>query len=241
MCSPALLHAPWTLAQVVRLNANQRVASFHPYTCGGSEPHPPGAVLLATCLGWLCPYCAYRQTWCHAFSAEQDLASFASTSPFPALATMLVHPIAPAELLRLPTDHCPAQRGLGLTECGSVEGYFQFTYGSCQGALRVSEEAIELLAVFNEEPGNGDFACLIRHLVVLGQVRGRDLVALEVQSQELYEHLRLYWTMEPVPGTRHLLLPVGGPGSCRPELMSTGEDAQLDYLLVQLYKLLAYC
>lgn len=52
---------PWTKTIVDSLNAYQRAASMHPYTCGKDSHH----VLLATEDGWVCPYDDYTQNWAH--------------------------------------------------------------------------------------------------------------------------------------------------------------------------------
>jgi len=64
-----LLRPPWTPEQVEALNAAQRDPSRHPYTCGNNRTdarHTDGeGVLVATPDGWVCPFCDYRQPWCH--------------------------------------------------------------------------------------------------------------------------------------------------------------------------------
>lgn len=68
----AILKAPWTEEQVRTLNIHQTNPLNHPYTCGGDrKSHPDGeGVLEATRDGWRCPYCGYRQDWCHDFFAN---------------------------------------------------------------------------------------------------------------------------------------------------------------------------
>lgn len=63
---------PWTQEVVDALNAQQRNAQLHPYTCGSGHrtEHPDGeGVLVATVNGWMCPFCDYRQDWAHAPSS----------------------------------------------------------------------------------------------------------------------------------------------------------------------------
>lgn len=47
------------------LNNHQKRDDFHPFTCGykrTDEKHSDGeGVLQATEIGWICPYCEYRQ------------------------------------------------------------------------------------------------------------------------------------------------------------------------------------
>ena len=59
----------FTPDEVESLNAYQNSNSFHPFTCGGDrtdEKHLDGeGRLVATGEGWYCPFCEYRQDWCH--------------------------------------------------------------------------------------------------------------------------------------------------------------------------------
>jgi hypothetical protein len=57
--------APWTPAQVSKLNQYQQAGRYHEFTC--PEPHPEGRHLVATTRGWICPHCDYTQDWAHAF------------------------------------------------------------------------------------------------------------------------------------------------------------------------------
>jgi DNA-directed RNA polymerase subunit RPC12/RpoP len=59
---PALARStpPWTAEQVENLGRWQTCGWVHPYTC------PNGSTLLPREDGWVCPHCAYRQTWCWA-------------------------------------------------------------------------------------------------------------------------------------------------------------------------------
>jgi hypothetical protein len=61
--------APWTWAQVVTLNAYQRLGTVHPFTCGVDTCR---AELVAYLEGWKCPNpdCVYTQGWAHAFMAD---------------------------------------------------------------------------------------------------------------------------------------------------------------------------
>lgn len=54
------IYAPWTKAQVNCLQARQNDYTAHPYTCGNDSQHEN---LVPTPIGWVCPDCAYRQTW----------------------------------------------------------------------------------------------------------------------------------------------------------------------------------
>ena len=63
-----MITVPWTKEQCDFLNARQKDGRYHPYTCGSGrrtdEDHLDGeGVLVATALGWMCPYCGYRQQW----------------------------------------------------------------------------------------------------------------------------------------------------------------------------------
>ena len=73
------LHAPWTAAQVAKLNEWQASPHAHPFTCTNNRSdaahkryaevhqlHDYG-ILLATPAGWRCPVCGYRQNWAHDF------------------------------------------------------------------------------------------------------------------------------------------------------------------------------
>jgi hypothetical protein len=66
--------APWTEEEVCKLNEFQKDGRFHPFTCGGDrrdENHLDGeGVLVATPNGWMCPYCDYKQDWCHQFMSQ---------------------------------------------------------------------------------------------------------------------------------------------------------------------------
>lgn len=70
--------APFTVAQVVNLDAYQQSWRFHPFTCPnrGDGKHGTNAVDLGALVpttsvhGWICPYCDYTQNWAHAFMAE---------------------------------------------------------------------------------------------------------------------------------------------------------------------------
>jgi hypothetical protein len=59
--------APWSDDQVKSLNAFQRSAKVHPYTCGGDVCHE---VLVATMNGWVCRSCGYTQNHATDFSAN---------------------------------------------------------------------------------------------------------------------------------------------------------------------------
>lgn len=61
---------PWPPELVAALNAQQQSGMVNPYTCGSGRRtdarHLDGeGVLVATADGWACPYCDYRQDWCH--------------------------------------------------------------------------------------------------------------------------------------------------------------------------------
>jgi hypothetical protein len=61
--------APWTEEEVQKLNEFQKDGRFHPFTCGGDRKdryHLDGeGILVATTQGWMCPFCDYKQNWCH--------------------------------------------------------------------------------------------------------------------------------------------------------------------------------
>jgi hypothetical protein len=58
--------APWTPEQVAKLNEWQACGWVHEFTC--ANEHGQGhETLIATPDGWVCPSCAYRQTWAHDF------------------------------------------------------------------------------------------------------------------------------------------------------------------------------
>ncbi|MBD0734028.1 hypothetical protein [Streptomyces sp. CBMA29] len=65
----AMILAPFTAEQVVHLNGYQLSSEMHPFTC--PTEHPDGhRVLVATLHGWVCPDCAYDQSWAHIFMAD---------------------------------------------------------------------------------------------------------------------------------------------------------------------------
>lgn len=74
MTTPSIIHAPWTVEQVLNAEAWQRCGHFHPYTCGNREGHPyedqygDHGVLRPTTSGWMCAYCDYTQDWAHEFT-----------------------------------------------------------------------------------------------------------------------------------------------------------------------------
>lgn len=47
-------------AKLDQMNARQKRADVHPYTCGNNSRHQP---LVATPGGWACPDCSYRQPY----------------------------------------------------------------------------------------------------------------------------------------------------------------------------------
>jgi hypothetical protein len=111
---PTILAAPWTADQVDNLNRYQRLAAYHPFTCGRRDEHPddPG-VLVATPEGWDCPAdgCDYRQGWAHPFMAapptpamearERERAALRARGarPRPCLLHEDIHPHEPICLL----------------------------------------------------------------------------------------------------------------------------------------------
>lgn len=64
-------YAPWNGDEVWSLNEFQRSGVFHPFTCPNRDAgHMPEGHLAATMAGWVCPSCAYRQDWAHAWMAD---------------------------------------------------------------------------------------------------------------------------------------------------------------------------
>jgi hypothetical protein len=55
-------HAPWTDAQVAKLNEWQECWWVHPFTCPNGS-----STLVAKNEGWLCPHCGYTQKWAHEY------------------------------------------------------------------------------------------------------------------------------------------------------------------------------
>lgn len=76
-----IITAPWTTEQVDALNRFQRSGMFHPFTCGAG--HGGHVELFATVDGWVCPHCAYRQDWAHAFMAEEPQRMLGLGTPSP--------------------------------------------------------------------------------------------------------------------------------------------------------------
>ena len=67
-CDPvpsAKSKAPWTVAQVDRLQERQRDLMKHPYTC------ECGKNLVPTVYGWACD-CGYTQDWCHKMDLKEN-------------------------------------------------------------------------------------------------------------------------------------------------------------------------
>ena len=62
----SVCRAPWTGAQVRRLENRQANERMHPYTCGTDSRHGD---LVPTTRGWVCPRCDYVQDWAHASDA----------------------------------------------------------------------------------------------------------------------------------------------------------------------------
>ena len=63
--------------QIRSFNEYQRIQPFHPFTCGSGrrtdEYHLDGeGILVATENGLVCPYCDYRQDWCHPFMVDNS-------------------------------------------------------------------------------------------------------------------------------------------------------------------------
>lgn len=58
--------APFTDKQVAGLNAYQRNAPMHPFTCVTHSNEP----LVAVRVGWRCRHCDYRQYWAWAWMAD---------------------------------------------------------------------------------------------------------------------------------------------------------------------------
>jgi hypothetical protein len=61
--------APFTAEQVEVLNLHQKCGFFHPFTCGKDSNHLD---LVATKAGWVCPGCAYTQTWAWESMANRE-------------------------------------------------------------------------------------------------------------------------------------------------------------------------
>lgn len=67
--------APFTPDEVESLNGYQCSGVMHPFTCGSGNrrdaAHTDGeGVLVAQEDGWHCPFCDYRQSWCHPWMAD---------------------------------------------------------------------------------------------------------------------------------------------------------------------------
>mgnify|MGYP001241801252 CR=1 FL=1 len=81
MANPlGIITAPFTEAQVTRLNEWQKNKKVHPFTCGqcrDADPEFPlrdQHELVATEDGWICPTCDYTQDWAHDFMAKEGAA-----------------------------------------------------------------------------------------------------------------------------------------------------------------------
>lgn len=76
----------------------------------------------------------------------------------------------------------------------------QFIYGSCHGLLRVTDGTLGLLAIENEEQGNGQFAEFMELYEQIAKAMYLDASVLEITNDRLYKHLvtkRSYsnWTL----------------------------------------------
>lgn len=73
-----MLKAPWTPAQTRQLNAWQRADCVHPFTCAArgdgrhGELHGDMGTLVASPLGWICPWCDGTQDWAHDYMADAE-------------------------------------------------------------------------------------------------------------------------------------------------------------------------
>jgi hypothetical protein len=71
----AIIHAPFSEAEVVALNRFQNSGAFHPFTCPNRSDTPhrwdgfDKGILVATTAGWTCADCDYQQDWAFAFMA----------------------------------------------------------------------------------------------------------------------------------------------------------------------------
>jgi hypothetical protein len=138
------------------------------------------------------------------------------------------------DLLKLSTN--PHQ--LEVTANGLIPEYFDFRFGTCVGSLRPGPTAYELLAVINNVPHNGDFGRLMLHLALLAAANSRDLIVLEIHNPHLYQHLQQS-AYQVVPGTRHLLRHVAGPGTCPEELRTSSDNPWLNEVLSQVVSMIA--
>jgi hypothetical protein len=64
--------APWTIDQVLALNAYQRLGYVHEFTCPENHERK-SRVLVAKPDGWHCPTCDYRQDWAHDYMADRAM------------------------------------------------------------------------------------------------------------------------------------------------------------------------
>lgn len=60
--------APYTPEEIISLNEFQNSGVYPSFTCHNS--HEGNNILVATCEGWVCPTCDYKQDWCHNFMAD---------------------------------------------------------------------------------------------------------------------------------------------------------------------------
>lgn len=72
-----IINAPFTDEQVTRLNVYQKSGIFHPFTCGSGNRKDSNhldneGLLVATTAGWICPYCDYKQDWCHTMMVSDE-------------------------------------------------------------------------------------------------------------------------------------------------------------------------
>lgn len=68
-----LIKAPWTDAEVTKLNAFQTCGWMHPFTCvyqGDVDHGGTATILVAKNDGFECPVCGLRQNWAHDFMLE---------------------------------------------------------------------------------------------------------------------------------------------------------------------------
>lgn len=73
---------------------------------------------------------------------------------------------------------------------GSIdESYIKFRIGTCAGLWRCVDDAYEILAVTNDNPGNGHFDDVLQWFEFAAKRDGKALRVMEVWNKKLKQHL----------------------------------------------------
>jgi len=67
--------------------------------------------------------------------------------------------------------------------------YTDVSMGTCHGLVAYRDNEHEMLAVMNEQPGNGDFAKFMDYLEAEAHKKGVPFTVIEIWNKWLYKHL----------------------------------------------------